>query len=132
MILIFVNDLSIQAINKERLFQECVHWDIHTNSWTTSGCSLISTNETHTSCTFNYISTYTVIEVEKPGTSMEVVATLVASLMAIFAAASTVICCIQCWKKIKVSCILALILFICCTFLNRFLYKTICYLCLDI
>ena len=101
--------IHVDKSNKKRkcklklLFQKCVHWDIHTNSWTTNGCSLISTNETHTTCLFKYLSTYTVIEVEEAEESMKVVVTLIASLTAIFAVTSTVIFCILCWKRIKVS-----------------------------
>merc|ERR1719320_177038 len=89
------------ALHKDTL-KKCVHWDIHTNSWTTNGCSLISTNETHTTCLFKYLSTYTVIEVEEAEESMKVVVTLIASLTAIFAVTSTVIFCILCWKRIKI------------------------------
>jgi len=81
----------------------CVHWDIHTNMWTKAGCSTISSNETHTTCLFNYLSSYAVVQVKEDKTSTKVVAILVASLTVIFGAASTVICCILCWKRIKVS-----------------------------
>merc|ERR1719173_14000 len=46
-----------KGINKE-----CVHWDLHTNYWTTKGSSTISSNDTHTTCSFQYLSTYAVME----------------------------------------------------------------------
>ena len=51
---------------------------------------MISTNGTDTTWLFNYISTYSAISTEKNETSIKVVTTLVASLPAIFAAASNV------------------------------------------
>ena len=49
------------------------------------------------------------IKVAEVETHKKIIATLVASLTAIFASASIVIFCILCWKRIKVSDIIALL-----------------------
>jgi len=81
--------------------KECVHWDIHTNSWTKSGGSTVASNETHTSCFFNYLSTYAVIEKEETEEGFEVMIVLALSLSTIFLVTTSAICCILCWKRIK-------------------------------
>jgi len=46
--------------------QRCVHWDLQRQGWTSSGCTTIQTNLSHTSCSCQYISTYTVLQ-DTPG-----------------------------------------------------------------
>ena len=46
--------------------QRCVHWDLQRQGWTSSGCTTIQTNLSHTSCSCQYISTYTVLQ-DAPG-----------------------------------------------------------------
>ena len=40
----------------------CTHWDIHKNTWSTEGCVTQETNETHTHCSCQYLSTYAVLQ----------------------------------------------------------------------
>ena len=43
-------------------YQRCVLWDLVSDGWTSSGCTTVHSNSTHTSCSCQYLATYTVIQ----------------------------------------------------------------------
>ena len=59
--------------------QECVHWDIQTNSWAVSGSRVLASNATHTTCSFSYLSTYAVVRAQSgPATPSQPLLLLIA------------------------------------------------------
>ena len=49
----------------------CTHWDIHKNTWSTEGCVTQETNETHTHCSCQYLSTYAVLQKQSGSSIMD-------------------------------------------------------------
>ena len=49
----------------------CTHWDIHKNTWSTEGCVTQVTNETHTHCSCQYLSTYAVLQKQSGSSIMD-------------------------------------------------------------
>merc|ERR1712156_1266803 len=55
-------DVTIKSLETSDVKKECVRWDVHVNFWTRQGCKTLFSNSSHTTCEFDYISTYAVIK----------------------------------------------------------------------
>ena len=82
--------------------QECVHWDLHTNFWTTEGAVTLATNASHTVCSFNYLSTYAVMRQRIPATDYDFLAVLIGSILLAIAMFSIATIAVIYWRRIKV------------------------------
>ena len=47
-----------------RLSPKCVYWDYLTNGWASDGCSVVSTNATHTRCQCNHLTNFALVMTE--------------------------------------------------------------------
>ena len=82
--------------------QECVHWDLHTNFWTTEGAVTLATNASHTVCSFNYLSTYAVMRQRISATDYDFLAVLIGSILLAIAMFSIATIAVIYWRRIKV------------------------------
>ena len=82
--------------------QECVHWDLHTNFWTTEGAVTLASNASHTVCSFNYLSTYAVMRTRVPVTDYDFLAVVIGSILLAIAIFSIATIAVIYWRRIKV------------------------------
>ena len=92
---------SLKDIDQQKI-QECVHWDLHTNFWTTEGATTLSSNASHTICSFNYLSTYAVMQTRNQVTDYNFLAILIGSILLAIAMFSIATIAIIYWRRIKV------------------------------
>ncbi|XP_078090948.1 adhesion G protein-coupled receptor E5-like [Mustelus asterias] len=75
----------------------CVYWDKSRNIWSTSGCSKVSSNHTHTVCRSTHLSSFAVLvalyKVEGPGLSTITYIGIILSLLCLLIAIITFIMC---------------------------------------
>ena len=76
---------------------------MHTNFWTSVGATTISSNATHTRCSFNYLSTYAVLEKSEEATSYDLLAIIIGSAITSLLLIGMITISIVCFKRRKVS-----------------------------
>ena len=82
--------------------QECVHWDLHTNFWTTEGAVTLASNASHTICSFTYLSTYAVMQRRVHVTDYDFLAVVIGSILLAIAMFSIATIAVIYWRRIKV------------------------------
>ena len=82
--------------------QECVHWDLHTNFWTVEGAATLASNASHTTCSFNYLSTYAVMQRRIHVTDYDFLAVVIGSILLAIAMFSIATIAVIYWRRIKV------------------------------
>ena len=84
------------------LLQECVRWDVHVNFWTRQGCKTLFSNSTHTTCEFDYISTYAVIKTLDEAADLKILPIVIISVTNCCVAGIIIMFAVLCWKRVKV------------------------------
>ena len=84
------------------LLQECVRWDVHVNFWTRQGCKTLFSNSTHTTCEFDYISTYAVIKTLDEADDLKILPIVIISVTNCCVAGIIIMFAVLCWKRVKV------------------------------
>ena len=87
----------------------CVYWDYSSQTWSHSGCSLVSSNRTHTRCQCEHLTNFAVIMEEGPGqvtstltTLSSNVTTIIASVSVLVFVISMMLCLVLTWRKFHV------------------------------
>ena len=104
----------MKDIDQQKI-QECVHWDLHTNFWTTEGATTLGSNASHTICSFNYLSTYAVMQTRNQVTDYNFLAILIGSILLAIAMFSIATIAIIYWRRIKVGRECTLVFRSCCS-----------------
>ena len=99
---VFVGIVLTFLIFKMNLLQECVRWDVHVNFWTRQGCKTLFSNSTHTTCEFDYISTYAVIKTLDEADDLKILPIVIISVTNCCVAGIIIMFAVLCWKRVKV------------------------------
>jgi len=81
--------------------KECVRWDVHVNFWTGEGCKTLFSNSTHTVCSFDYISTYALIQASDVPEDLKILPIVIISITICCVAAIILTFAFLCWKRVK-------------------------------
>ena len=75
---------------------------MHTNFWTTEGAVTLASNSSHTICSFNYLSTYAVMQRRIPATDYDFLAIVIGSILLAIATFSIATIAVIYWRRVKV------------------------------
>ena len=75
---------------------------MHINFWTGQGCKTVSSNETHTICSFDYISTYALIQTPDVPDDLKILPIVIISITNCCVAAIILTLAVLCWKRVQV------------------------------
>ena len=88
--------------NSSECFQECVRWDVHVNFWTGQGCKTLFSNSSHTICSFDYISTYALIQTLDVPDDLAILPIVIISITNCCVAAIILTLAVLCWRRVQV------------------------------